>query len=163
MAHVIVNANGTVSNSFSIGKSGRGIVIYQGDSVPSDSIGNIGDIFVKRSIEPLLMKKNSTGWSNICNKEVLSLSTNNTLNPTQSQTVYLVDTSSSPVTLTLSSLSLEVGKEIIIKDASGSASINNITIETEGDELIDTKTSFEIALDHTSTTMLCDGYNWHII
>lgn len=163
MANVIVNANGTISDSFSIGKSGRGIVIYQGDTIPSNLLGNTGDIFIKRSTEPLLLKKKSTGWANVSNKEIDTVSTNSTINPTQSSTIYLVNTSSSSVILTLSTSSLESGKEVIIKDSSGSSSTNTITVQTEGSETIDGESSFVISLDYTSITIVSDGSNWFII
>lgn len=163
MANVIVNANGTISDSFSIGKSGRGIVIYQGDTIPSNLLGNTGDIFIKRSTEPLLLKKKSTGWANVNNKEIDTVSTNSTINPTQSSTIYLVNTSSSSVILTLSTSSLESGKEVIIKDSSGSSSTNTITVQTEGSETIDGESSFVISLDYTSITIVSDGSNWFII
>ena len=163
MANIIVNANGTISDSFSIGKSGRGIVIYQGDTIPSNLLGNTGDIFVKRTTEPLLLKKKSTGWTNICNKEVVTIATSSTISPSQSSTLYLADSSLNSLTLTLSTSSIETGKEIIIKDSTGSSSINSITVQTEGSETIDGESSFTISLDYTSITLISDGSNWFII
>lgn len=163
MANIIVNANGTISESFSIGKSGRGIVIYQGDTIPSDLLGNTGDIFIKRTTEPLLLKKKSTGWSNINNKEVVSVSSSSTISPSQSSTLYLADSSSSSLTLTLSTSSLETGKEVIIKDSSGSSPINSITVQAEGSETIDGESSFTISSNYTSITIVSDGNNWFII
>lgn len=163
MANIIVNANGTISDSFSIGKSGKGIVIYQGDTIPSNLLGNTGDVFIKRSSEPLILKKKSTGWVNVVNKETESISSTGTVTPTQSTTVYLVDCSSGSVTLTIATSSLENGKEIVFKDTTGSSSTNNIIVDTEGSETIDGQTSFTIASNYTSISLISDGTNWFII
>lgn len=163
MANIIVNANGTISDSFSIGKSGRGIVIYQGDTIPSNLLGNTGDVFIKRTTEPLILKKKSSGWVNISNKEVITIASTTTITPTQSSTLYLADSSSGSLTLTLSTSSLEVGKEVIIKDSTGSSSSNSITVDTEGSETIDGQTSFTISSNYISISMISDGSNWYII
>jgi len=163
MANIIVNANGTVSNSFSIGKSGKGIVIYQGDTIPSNLLGNTGDIYIKRSTEPLILKKKSTGWVDVNNKDIETVATSSTLSPVQASTVYLVDSSSSELTLTLATSSMTNGKQIVFKDSTGSTSTNTITVQTEGSETIDGDTSFTIASDYTSITIVSDGNNWYII
>lgn len=163
MPSIIVNANGTVSESFSIGKSGKGIVIYQGDDNPSNLLGNTGDIFIKRSAEPYLLKKKSDGWVNVNNKEIVIVATSSTITATQSETVYLVDSSSSIINLSISSSSNEKGKTIIIKDSSGSTSSNAINISCENSETIDGQTSVSIQNNYTSLTLISDGTNWYII
>jgi hypothetical protein len=163
MASIIVNANGTVSESFSIGKSGKGIVIYQGDSFPSSLLGNTGDIFIKRTTEPLLMKKNSSGWVNVSNKDVKTISSSSVITPLQSETIYLVDSSSGTMTITISSSSVESGKSITIKDSKGQSQINNIIINTEGVETIDDNDSVSIQSNYTAITLISDGMNWFII
>ncbi len=163
MANIIVNANGTISDSFSIGKSGKGIVIYQGDIVPSNLLGNTGDVFIKRTSEPLILKKKSTGWVNVNNKEVVTIAISNTISPTQSSTVYLIDSSSSSLTLTLSTSSMDIGKEVIFKDSTGSSTTNSITVQTEGSETIDGQSSFTISSNYTSISIISDGSNWFII
>jgi len=163
MANIIVNANGTISESFSIGKSGRGIVIYQGDTIPSNLLGNTGDVFIKRTTEPLILKKKSTGWVNVNNKEVMTVASSSTISPSQSSTLYLADSSSSSLTLTLATSSLDVGKEVIIKDSTGSSSVNSITVQTENSETIDGQSSFTISSNYTSISIVSDGSNWFII
>ena len=164
MGSVTVNANGTISKSFSIGKSGKGIVIYQGDSIPNPLLGNTGDIYIKRSIEPLLMKKNSDGWINIINKDVKSLNNDVTISPPQSETVYLIDTTTNEVNITISSSSvLEKGKSITLKDSQGNSFTNNINISTEGSETIDGNSIVSIESNFASITLISDGNNWFII
>ena len=163
MANIIVNANGTVSESFSIGKTGRGIVIYQGDNPPSNLLGNTGDIFVKRSAEPYLLKKNSTGWVNVNNLDIDNASSNVTVTPVQSSTLYLVDSSTSEITLTLATSSLESGKQVTFKDSQGSSGTNTITVQTEGSETIDGGGFFTMTANYTSVTITSDGTNWFII
>lgn len=163
MPSIIVNANGTVSDSFSIGKSGKGIVIYQGDDNPSNLLGNTGDIFIKRSAEPYLLKKNSDGWVNVNNKEIVIVATSSTITATQSETVYLIDSRNTSITLTIPSNANEKGKLIIIKDMYGMAETNNIILTTENNETIDGQSTIIIEINYTSLTLVSDGNNWFII
>lgn len=65
--------------------------------------------------------------------------------------------------LTLLTAQNIIGRIITIKDASGNASINNITIDTEGSELIDGDTTAIISGDYDAITLYSDGSNWFII
>jgi len=62
------------------------------------------------------------------------------------------------ITLPLAS-SAEDGKIYIIKDESGGASTNNITINGNGAETIDGG-SVTISTDYGSIKVICDGANW---
>lgn len=162
--NVIVNANGTIRSSFSIGKSG--IVIYQGDGAPSEIIGKVGDIYIKHSVEPMLMQKTSQGWESVggsASKSIVSISQTTTITPSDNETIYLIDTSSTDVTLTISTQSLSSGKTITFKDSSGTSGTNNITIQTEGSETIDGSSSTTVGASYVSLTMVSDGNNWFII
>jgi len=50
-----------------------------------------------------------------------------------------------------------------IKDISGNASVNNITINTGDGALIDGQTSIVLNTDYSSVTLVNDGSNWFII
>jgi hypothetical protein len=51
----------------------------------------------------------------------------------------------------------------MIKDESGSAATNNITISTEGSENIDGATTAVLAEDYGNRTIYSDGSNWFIV
>ncbi len=72
------------------------------------------------------------------------------------------DTSSDSAALVLLDAIKEEGREIIIKDESGNASINNITISTESTTLIDGSASLTMSTDYEVVRLYCDGSNWFI-
>jgi hypothetical protein len=65
--------------------------------------------------------------------------------------------------LTLPTAQTTNGRFIRVKDAGGSASINNITIDTEGSETIDGEDTFEISTDYQDVALYSDGSNWYLI
>lgn len=66
------------------------------------------------------------------------------------------------VTITLPTSDLSRTGALIIKDASFNASINNITIQTEGSEKIDGDDTAVISSDETSVSLYTDGTDWFI-
>ena len=54
------------------------------------------------------------------------------------------------------------GRLIVIKDAGGNASANNITVTTEGAETIDGQATAVICGDYDSITIYCNGVGWFI-
>lgn len=55
------------------------------------------------------------------------------------------------------------GRTIVIKDASGNAGTNNITITTEGSELIDGSATATINSNYGVLRLYSDGSNWFIV
>lgn len=64
--------------------------------------------------------------------------------PLATDRILLVDTSVAPVTISLSLAAARLGNDLVIKDATGNAATNNITINRGGAELIDGLTSIVI-------------------
>jgi hypothetical protein len=79
---------------------------------------------------------------------------------TYNDVIIGVTNTAAPRTITLSSADVANGKFIIIKDESGAASANNITIATEGAELIDGEASVEITADYGVIRLYSNGTNW---
>jgi len=67
-----------------------------------------------------------------------------------------------PITITLPTAQVVTGRSIVVKDAGGNASTNNITIDTEGAETIDGAATAVIAADYNSINLYSDGSNWFI-
>jgi hypothetical protein len=65
--------------------------------------------------------------------------------------------------LTLPTAQTVSGRVIIIKDASGNAGTNNITIDTEGGQTIDGAATKVLNGNYESVMLYCDGSNWFII
>lgn len=77
---------------------------------------------------------------------------------------YIGVNTATPATLNLpSAFSVGSAKAYIIKDETGQASSNNITIVPEAGQLIDGQASYTIIIDYESISLVCDGNNWLIV
>ena len=65
-------------------------------------------------------------------------------------------------TITLSSFDNKEGNVIIVKDESGGAATNNITVDTEGAETIDGAASQVINANYGVLRLYSNGTNWFI-
>ena len=75
--------------------------------------------------------------------------------------VHVAYTTTAAVTsFTLPTAQAIAGRTISIKDADGNASVNNITIDTEGAETIDGAATLVMATDDQAVTLYSDGTNW---
>jgi hypothetical protein len=88
---------------------------------------------------------------------IASINSNVALN---NHTINLVDTSAAR-TLTLPAPS--VGAHIVIKDSSGLADTNAITVNPNGAETIDGAASLAISSNYSSTSLISNGTHWFII
>lgn len=77
--------------------------------------------------------------------------------------LHVTYTVTAPVIITIPSAQVIQGRSFIIKDAAGNAGTNNITIETEGAEMIDGNSNLIIDGDYNSPTLYSDGVNLFII
>jgi hypothetical protein len=76
------------------------------------------------------------------------------------QTILGVTDTSAARTITLATADVVDGRIIIIKDESGGATTNNITIVTEGSETIDGEASIAITADYGVLRLYSNGTNW---
>jgi hypothetical protein len=67
------------------------------------------------------------------------------------------------VTITLPSTQLRFGRSYTIKDESGAAATNNITLATEGSETIDGSATNTISENYGAKTSYSDGSNWFTV
>lgn len=156
---VIANISGTTSETFSIGK--RGISVSSGSTEPLNSVGNYGDIYVLKGNKPKFYQKH-TVWVEVGTKNINQVSQSTLFEAIFPEEVIMVD-SSDVITIELTSNSLNTGYVIIIKDTAGNAAINNITITTQGSELIDGSASVTLTENHSSISLISDGSNYYII
>lgn len=89
--------------------------------------------------------------------ETHAVNTDLTISPSDTFVYLIVDTTSArTITLPLAS-GLSEGRVYIIKDASGQANLNNITIDTQGSDTIDGASSFTHDLQYGTFYVVCDG------
>jgi len=78
--------------------------------------------------------------------------------------VHVTYTDTGAVTsLTLPTAQVADGRTIVIKDAGGGATANNITIDTEGAETIDGAATSVIGVDDGYVELYSDGTNWFVL
>jgi len=70
---------------------------------------------------------------------------------------------SGAVTITLPTTQVNKGRVYTIKDESGAAATNNITVDTEGSENIDGAATDLIDVNYESKSYYSDGANWFIL
>lgn len=74
--------------------------------------------------------------------------------------IYAVTNTDSSRTITISSADvLNINRQFVIKDESGNAEVNNITIDTEGSEKIDGVDSVVISVNYGVVRLYSDGSN----
>ena len=67
------------------------------------------------------------------------------------------------VTVTLPSSEVRPGRLYTVKDESGSASSNNVTVATEASETIDGSSTFTLNADYEAVSFYSDGVNWFVV
>ena len=86
-----------------------------------------------------------------------------TYNATTSNHFIGCDTSSAPVTINLpAAATAGAGFHLEIKDESGNAKNNNITIDGNLSETIDGELTLVLSADYDAASLYCDGSNWFI-
>ena len=161
MSFTRINADGTMANQFRIGKAGP--TILQGTSAPDNNVGLSGDIYVEVSNTPRLYMKQSIGWypsgdSTFGFTPQTCSDTTNTLNVI---TTYAGVSVGAPTTVTL--MTGTDGKTVVVKDESGTAASNTITVVGQEGDLIDGQASWNIDVDHGAMTLVYNNAGWHIV
>lgn len=95
--------------------------------------------------------------------EYQSVSSNLVISPASTFVYLAVDTSvARTISLPLAN-AVSTGRIYIVKDISGSAYTNNITVQCQGSDLLDNSASQDLQSDLGSWTIVCDGVsNWYI-
>jgi hypothetical protein len=76
------------------------------------------------------------------------------------QTIIGVTNTATAVTITLATADVAPGRIIIVKDESGGAATNNITVNTQGGQKIDNVSSVTISANYGVVRVYSDGNNW---
>lgn len=95
-----------------------------------------------------------------------SISIDDTDSPYSLQTddyLLFVDSSTASVVVDLPTAQCLAGRTIVIKDSGGSASVNNITVTTEGAEDIEFASTLTLNADGAAVTITANSSNWFIV
>ncbi len=76
------------------------------------------------------------------------------------ETIYGITDTSVARTITLSTVETVEGRIVIVKDESGGAGTNNITVDTLASQTIDGASSIDITADYGVLRLYSDGTNW---
>jgi len=90
--------------------------------------------------------------------------TGQTVNYAAQITDYYIGCSAGPLTVSLPiGASLTAGKQYVIKDESGNAAVNHITIQPYSGNLIDGQTSLVMVINYGAVTLYWTGTGWSVI
>ena len=67
------------------------------------------------------------------------------------------------VTVTLPTAEVRQGRIYTVKDESGAAATNNITLATEGSETIDGAGTYTLSANYQAISLYSDGSNWFVV
>lgn len=146
-------------------RGGSGLVVAQTEvysnpaASPKPTLGaNVDAIYVETDTG-LMFFWDGAEWVPMNQKDYLSVtSTPVTLGP--NETIIGVNLAA-PVVLTLpSAQAVREGRPYVVKDESGNASAQNITVGTQGAELIDGAATDLINTDFASIGYYANGTNW---
>lgn len=154
-----------MATSFRIGKTGP--TIYEGVVPPTNALGITGDLYIQTgaSPQPLFYQKQTYGWFIVSDPSFgftpqAITTASASLN---AATTYGGVNSGQPTTVTLAAG--YAGKTVVIKDESGTASTNVITVVGQSGDNIDGQSAWYIDVDYGSLTLVykATGYGWSII
>ncbi len=124
-------------------------------------IGSGASIQVSQATTSTAGYLSSTDWNTFNNKEGgFSTASSSGIFTAVNKTIHLVNTSGGAATVTLPASANNL--LIHLKDATGNARANNITI-SPASGTIDGAASLVIDSDRGSVLLACDGTNWHLI
>jgi len=121
----------------------------------------IGSVYIRSGTSEIYKKTDaglSTNWSSLSSSVFLVSSISGNTNAV-ANTTYLVDTSATAITVTLPAPAAD--RYVIVKDRTGNARLNNITIARNAGEQIETvAASYIMNSDLDAAIFVSNGTNW---
>ena len=142
------------SNDLVVGNTGNAMIVNAaGDITIGDAFGDASDVTLTIDNSSPIFRFAGAGM------EFERQATAVSANAGDDYFVGVTDTSVAR-TITLTTASVADGRTYIIKDESGAAGTNNITIATQAAQTIDGASTVVITVDHGVLRVYSDGTNW---
>lgn len=129
MSKVWLNLSGTTADTFSVGKNGP--TVYHGTSVPVNSTGSNGDLYVQVGSSPGFYQRTNGIWQSLVpttfQRQQITRGSSGTVNNITTYVGIVTGTASSTIVNLPSGVE---GMQIIIKDETGTAQNYNIAIKS---------------------------------
>ena len=153
----LIIENSSSSTPLIYGDFYRDLLKINGHLAVTDSLQINGSTYVDSIIDigEFIYEKHIVGVTSV-NTATYNLATNDYI-------LNVIYPTTGVCTIVLPTTQLEKGRIVIIKDASGNAVTNTITISTGGSETIDGSTTKSISSNYGSIEIYCDNSNWFII
>lgn len=150
-----------MANEFRIGKFGP--TILHGTAVPDDGEGNSGDLYVLMGASPSLFQKRGSSWVGTADPSFgfYRQAVTSPAATLLSNSTYVGMNVASAATLTLPQG--VTGRQVIIKDESGLAASNPITVAGDSGVTIDGQPSWLMNLNYGSLHLIYGATQWHIV
>lgn len=127
MENLYSNYRGTMINEFRIGKNGS--TVFTRPTAPSNTLGKDGDYCAVMD-EPSLLCKVEGQWIDFNSYNIIEINSDTSTIVKTPKTLFLIDTTNNPVTLTLTELP-KSGSDLVIHDINENSSVNNIIVNIE--------------------------------
>jgi hypothetical protein len=157
-----INSDGTMANTFRIGKTGP--TILHGGAIPDVETGLNGDLYVQTGNNPRLYIRQINGWAVSSDpgfgyvRQTVSAAGLTSLDPPTSYVAV------NPVAnTTIQMMPGVLSKTVVIKDESGTAATNVITVTGQDGVTIDGQSGWAIDVNYGALTLTYGGSEWHIV
>ena len=160
MLDVYTNLRGTTASSFRIAKNGPTIIPGTADPNITSVTGAPGDLFILTGTVPSVYLNVDGNWQPLSTDQKFSRTPVTTgVFIANNNCLYLGVNYAGAVSIYLPAGTPD--KRFIIKDESGNASANSITLYPEEDDTIDGQSSYVINVSYNSVEMVY-GDVWHV-
>lgn len=137
------------------------VITTRGDIVYGDATNAAARLPLGANGQVLISDGTDIAWGALPSGNTFDIENQSSSFTAVSGKSYLVDTSGGAYTVTLPAASLNAF--IRVKDSTGDADSNNITVATPGAETIDGAASLTITSEFSNTVLVSDGTNWFIL
>lgn len=160
--NILIDANNTGVSSFTVDCEGTASMVSEGTFTTTSNSASADAIRLNAASGGI----DFTASSNIDfnDSTVINLTNDRRASATSfttaGDTINAITSTAAARTVTLATADVHEGKIIYVKDESGGAATNNITVDTQGSETIDGNSTGTISANYGVLRLYSDGTNW---